>query len=106
MTNSALLPLLSAIALGTFLLRFSFIFLYGRMTLPQWIHRSMRFVPAAVLSALIFPALVIQNGAPVLSIGNHRLVAGLLALAVAWKTKNLLATTLVGLGIFWLLTYM
>jgi len=106
MNDVALLPLLSAIAVGTFLLRFSFIFLYGRISLPQWLHRSMRFVPAAVLSALIFPALVIRNGALFLSPDNHRLVAGLLALAVAWKTKNLLATTVVGLGLFWLLTYL
>ena len=103
MSNPTLMVTLWTIALGTFLLRFSFIHLYGQLTLPGWMHRSMRFVPAAVLSALIFPALMIQDGHLSLALGNHRLFAGLLAMLVAWRTKNLLATIAAGLGAFWLL---
>lgn len=104
MHRSSLLPLLVIISVGTFLLRFSFIFLYGRLSLPAWLHRAMRFVPAAVLSALIFPALLIQNGELSLSVENDRLLAGIVAMIIAWRTKNLLATIAAGLGVFWLLT--
>jgi branched-subunit amino acid transport protein len=103
MSNPTLMITLGIISLGTFLLRFSFIHLYGQLTLPAWMHRSMRFVPAAVLSALIFPALMIQEGHLSLVFSNHRLIAGLIAILVAWRTKNLLATIAAGLGIFWLL---
>ncbi len=103
MNNSTLMLMLIIIALGTFFLRFSFIFLYGKLTLPLWMHRSMRFVPAAVLAALIFPAIMIQSGQLDLSLGNSRFMAGTLAMFVSWRSKNLLATIAVGLISFWIL---
>lgn len=105
MTNNRLILIISIIALGTFLFRFSFIHMYGRFTLPTWIKRSMRFVPVAVLSALIFPAIMLQQGTLFLSVHNNRLIAGVMAMAVAWKTKNLLATIATGLLIFWMLLF-
>lgn len=105
MSNNHLVLIISVIGLGTFLFRFSFIHLYGRFNLPAWIKRSMRFVPAAVLSALIFPAIMLQQGALVISFHNSRLVAGALAMLVAWRTKNLLATIASGLLIFWMLSW-
>lgn len=93
------------IGIGTFIFRFSFIFLYGKMKLPQWVHRAMRFVPPAVLSALVFPAILIKDQELWLSYDNPRLLAGMVAIAIAWKTKNLLLTIASGLGIFWLIVF-
>ena len=105
MSNNQLVVIIAVIALGTFLFRFSFIYLYGRFNLPAWVKRSMRFVPAAVLSALIFPAILLQQGTLTISFHNSRLIAGSLAMFVAWKTKNLLATIASGLLVFWLLSW-
>lgn len=81
----------------TFAIRFSFIYLLGRASLPETLRRMLRFVPAAVLSALVAPELLLHAGTVDLSLGNTRLIAGLLAVLVAWWTKNTLITILVGM---------
>jgi branched-subunit amino acid transport protein len=83
----------------TFAMRFSFIYLLGRAALPETLRRMLRFVPAAVLSALIAPELLLHAGKLDLSLGNTRLIAGLLAVLVAWWTKNTLITILVGMAL-------
>jgi branched-subunit amino acid transport protein len=82
----------------TFAMRFSFIYLVGRARLPERVRRLLRFVPAAVLSAIIAPELLLHPGGLDLSPANSRLLAGLLAVLVAWWTKNTLVTILVGTG--------
>ena len=92
-----------ALAAGTFALRFSFVYLFGKVEMPDWLRRALRFVPASVLAALVFPALTYTNGALDLSLGNVRLLAGLGGALVAWKTKNVLWTIAVGMVLFWIL---
>ena len=103
MNNLQLILMIGVIGLGTFLFRFSFIYLYGKIKLPEWLRRSMRFVPAAVLAALIFPAILVDGDIIWISLQNPRLIAGLFAMVVAWRTKSLLGTIASGLGVFWLL---
>jgi len=93
-----------AIGIGTFVLRFSFIGLSGRMALPVAMTRALRFVPAAVLSAIILPAaLRMPEGGIDPSLDNPRLIACLVAAGIAWMTKSVLATLAVGMGTLWLL---
>ena len=105
MNNTQLVLTIIIIGIGTFLFRFSFIYMYGRFELPNWIKRAMRYVPPAVLSALIFPAIVIKNETVWISPQNPRLVAGIIAIFIAWRTKNLLLTIAAGMGIFWLMIF-
>lgn len=87
-----------AAGLITFATRLSFIALFGRMQVPAWVARALRYVPPAVLSAIIFPELFITDGALNFSWGNPRLIAGLLAAVVAWRSKNIVWTILAGMG--------
>ena len=87
----------------TYLIRLSFILLLGDRDIPELFGRALRFVPPAVLSAIIFPELLIQEGSLSLSIGNPRLIAGILAALVAWRTKNVVFTFLVGMISLWIL---
>ena len=87
----------------TYGLRLSLIGLLGRFEVPPLISRGLRFVPPAVLSAIILPQLVQPTGALDLSLGNLRLVAGVLAIVVAWRTRNVLLTVGVGMAGLWLL---
>lgn len=96
---------LAMIGLGilTFLTRLSFIALLERWQAPSIVQRALRFVPVAVLTAIIVPALMVLddgtiNSAPV----NPRMLAGLAAILVAWKTKNVILTITVGMAVFWL----
>ncbi len=81
----------------TFGMRLSFIYLFGRLHIPDTIRRSLRFVPPAVLSALVLPALLMPSGRLDLGLANHRWLAGLVAILVAWRTRSILLTILAGM---------
>ena len=83
----------------TFATRLSFILLAAHWHPPRLIARSLRFVPIAVLAAIIFPELLMQSGAVDISLANPRLLAGIIAIIVAWKTKNIVWTIVAGMGI-------
>ena len=89
----------------TFGMRFSLIYLFGKIEIPETMRRALHYVPPAVLSALIAPELVFYEGTLNLSLDNPRLLAGLLAIAVAWFTRNTLLTILVGMLALFLLQF-
>jgi branched-subunit amino acid transport protein len=80
----------------TFGMRFSFIFLLGNVKLPDVVRRALRFVPPAVLTALVLPELLMPAGYLDLSLANHRWLAGLIAGLVAWRTNSAPLTFLAG----------
>ena len=80
----------------TYGMRLSFIYLLGGVELPDTLRRALRFVPPAVLSALVFPDLLMPSGHLDLSLGNHRWIAGLIAGLVAWRTKSAPLTFIAG----------
>ena len=92
-----------AVGLGTFTLRFLFIYLFGKIEMPDWLRRALRFVPAAALAALVVPALTHPSGHLDLTLQNFRLLAGLGGAVVAWRTRNVLLTILVGMALLWTL---
>ena len=67
----------------TFVLRLSFIVLLGRVETPSYLIRALPFVPAAVLTAIAIPLLFYVNGSIEVSMGNERLLAGLVAALIA-----------------------
>ena len=81
----------------TFGMRFSLIYLFGKFYIPETVKKALHYVPPAVLSAIIFPELLLNQGAINLSLHNDRLLAGLVAVLVAWFSKNTLITILVGM---------
>lgn len=94
---------LGVIGLITFAYRLSFIALMDRLRVPIIVQRALRFVPVAALTAIIVPDLVIHGGAVDLSLANLRLIAGIVAILVAWRTKNTLLTIGVGMAVLWAL---
>ena len=103
MSTVSIWLLFLAIGLGTFTLRFLFIYLFGKIEMPDWLRRALRFVPAAALAALVFPALTHPAGHLDLSLQNFRLLAGLGGAIVAWRTRNVLFTILIGMALLWML---
>ena len=90
----------------TFGMRFIFIYLLGRFEVPDTMRRALRFVPPAVLSAIVVPELLIRSGQIDVSWMNFRLLAGVAAVLVAWKTKNTLLTILGGMAVLLLLGFL
>ncbi|MFN3491499.1 MAG: AzlD domain-containing protein [Anaerolineales bacterium] len=82
----------------TFSMRFSLIYLFGKFEIPETLKKALHYVPPAVLSAIIFPELFIQDRALNFQLANIRLLAGLIAIITAWFSKNTLLTILAGMA--------
>lgn len=87
----------------TYGVRLSVIALLGEASLPESVNRALRFVPPAALSAIVFPALFMPGGKLDVSFGNERLLAGIAAAVIAWRTKSALLAIGAGMVLLWLL---
>ena len=103
MSASTLWLIIVAAGIGTFALRLSFIALLGRVEMPLFLRRVLRFLPTAVLTAFVIPLLFYENGALQVSLGNERLLAGLVAALIAWRTRSVLFTLGGGMAMLWTL---
>ena len=92
--------------LVTFAARLSFIALIPPDKLPPFFRRGLRLVPPAILSAFVLPELVMPGGRFNLTWGNDRLLAGILAGFVAWKSRNIWLSILTGMISLWILSRM
>jgi branched-subunit amino acid transport protein len=90
-------------ALVSFGLRYLPMKLLEKQRLAPWLERALRYVPAATLSGLVFPALLLQNNQLALSFMNDRLIAGLLAIVIAYFSRNAILTIVGGLIALWIL---
>ena len=79
---------LIGMALVTFALRAAFLVLPAGIELPLLFRRALRYVPAAVLTAIWAPEVLVKN---------EQLPAGVVAIAVAWRWRMTFATILAGL---------
>lgn len=90
----------------TFALRLSLIAVAGRLAIPGIVEKGLRFAPAAVLSAIVFMEVLLPAGRLDVSPGNARLVAGIAAIIIAYRTKNVLLTIAGGMVILWILQWL
>jgi branched-subunit amino acid transport protein len=88
--------ILAAGGILTYFTRIFFIALLGKVQTPPLVQRALRFVPPAVLTAIIFQELLTSDGRLALDWSNPRPLAGLVAALVAWRTRSPLWTILAG----------
>jgi len=94
--------LIVGMTLVTFGVRYPVLALVSRIPLPQPLLNALKFIPPAVLTAIVLPALLAPDGDRLdISFANDYLVAGAGAAMVAWRTHNILLTLAVGMGILW-----
>ena len=85
-----------------YLSRLSFIAFFARRRMPPLLARALRYVPAAMLTALVLPMIV--TGTPsAATLASPRVVAALVAGGIGFATRNVLATTLGGMLVLWTL---
>lgn len=83
---------------GTYVMRASFLVLAHRLTdVPPGIQRLLRQIPPAALASIVLPALLRPEGQ--VDLLHPRLAAGLVAGLVAWRTRNIALTLIVGMGV-------
>lgn len=93
------------VGLITFLTRASFIAFADPHKFPHGFRVALAFVPPAVLAAIVVPGLVLPEGVVDFTLGNPRWIAGLVAVAVAVRTRNAVATIASGMAALWLIAW-
>jgi len=97
---------LIAVGILTFATRASFIFLIEKWQPPALFQRGLRFVPLAVLSAIIVPEVLLRNGQLTWLPEPSRLLGGLAAGFIAWRTRNVFLTIAIGMLVFYLVRFL
>ena len=90
-----------AAGVATFSMRFIFIALFGRIAIPQWLERALKYVAPAVLAAITLPAVVAPGGN--LALWSPFIPAAIVGGIAAWLTRNLGGAILAGLVALWLI---
>ena len=92
--------IIAGMALVTLAVRYPLLVLLGRIPRPEPIFRALKYVPPAVLTAIIVPAVLFKDDRLTLSPTNDYLVAGIISVVVAWRSKHLLLTIIIGMALF------
>jgi len=89
--------------LVTFSVRYVLFGVAGRVRFPPWLTTALNFVPPAVLTAIIVPALLLPRGELWLEADNPWLISGVFAALISFWRKDLLTTIVAGMLFFMLL---
>jgi len=94
------LLLILGMAIATFAIRYVMFAASSRIRLSPALLNALRYVPPVVLSAIVVPEVLLKDG--VISVGymNARLVGAIAAIAIAYFTRNLLLTIVLGMAVF------
>ena len=85
-------------ALVTYVPRAAPLLLLTRFDLPEKVVQWLKFIPVAVLSALLFPSILMQDGGLDFSPFNEFLLAAVPTVLVVWRTRSLFWAIVVGIG--------
>lgn len=105
MAQTTLLITILGMALVTYLPRLLPAWTLRGRALPPVIMAWLRYIPAAVLAALLLPSLLLADGHLNLAWDNLYLWAALPAALTAWRRRSLFGTVLVGMGLVALLRW-
>jgi branched-subunit amino acid transport protein len=92
--------LIAGMALATMATRIPVLWWLSLHPLSPSIARALKYVPMAVLSAIITPIILLPDGKLTLQIENAPLIASFVAILVSWRTRSLLLTIVIGMGTF------
>ena len=89
---------------GIFTFGTRFVMLSGWVahSLPRLLVDALSFVPIAVLTAILMPAVLIDPATQqIIVTGNSRVIAAVVATIIALLTRNVIATISSGLATLW-----
>ncbi|MGO2507558.1 AzlD domain-containing protein [Vibrio hibernica] len=97
--------LLSILAMTVVVFLSRYLFLEPRLPvkLNAKAQRLLSYSSPAVLTAIWAPIVFVHDDKLALSLSNPYLIAAIIAATVAWKTKNVIATTVISMGCFFVL---
>ena len=86
-----------------YLSRLSFIAFFASRDMPPLLARALRFVPVAMLTALVVPMVLTPSAAGAFAGMNPRIPAAIVAFVVGYFTRSTLKTLVAGMVSLWLL---
>ncbi|HKK98615.1 MAG TPA: AzlD domain-containing protein [Desulfotignum sp.] len=93
--------MIAGMAAVTFGIRYMLFPFSGRMQFPRLLEKGLRYVPPAVLTAIIVPAVLMPDGKTLdLNLDNPYLIGAIAACIIGGIFKNLLLTIVLGMVIF------
>jgi branched-subunit amino acid transport protein len=99
MDDATVLLTIAGMTLVTCVPRVAPVLLLASRPLPGPVVRWLSYVPTAVLSAMLFPSLLLRDAAFDVSRDNYFLWAAIPALLLAWKTRSFFGTVALGMGL-------
>lgn len=106
MSTTALIALLVAVGLVTFLYRYAMIGLFASRNLPAWLHALCRHIAPASFAALTATALFVHGGEVAVDPAAPKTWAALVAALIAWRTRSVFATIGAGMAALYLFKYL
>lgn len=97
MEESTILITLFGMAAVTYIPRLLPAWFLRDKQLPPFLVAWLRYVPVAVLAALLLPSLLVEGDKINFSVNNLYLWAAIPAALVAWKKKSLFGTVIIGM---------
>jgi branched-subunit amino acid transport protein len=91
--------LIAGMAAATMATRIPLLVWLSKRKLPAGLFSALRYVAPAVLAAIILPAVLLPDGQLAVGWDNAPLAAGIAAMLVSWRTRNLLATIVSGMAV-------
>lgn len=92
--------LIFGMAIATFSIRYVMFGASSHIKLSPALLNALRYVPPVVLSAIVVPEVLLNDGAISVGYMNARLVGAIAAITISYVTQNLLLTIVVGMGVF------
>jgi len=89
--------IIMAMSIVTYLPRVLPVLLLSRVRMPEWFMRWLKHIPAAVLSALLVPAILMPGDTVDVRLANRNLLAAIPCFIAAFRTKNLFITVITGI---------
>ncbi|MBD5772166.1 AzlD domain-containing protein [Marinomonas colpomeniae] len=90
----------------TFGVRFVLFARAHKVVMPVFVERALKFVPVAVLTAIIVPMIFMKDNQMNLSLSNPWLIGAIVAFVVGIWRQHQLLTIFVGVVVFFIAKYM
>ena len=95
--------LVVGMAIVTYVPRMIPLLIFSKKNLPPWLESWLKYIPVGIFSALVFPAIFIREQMFSVTINNIELISSILVFAIAFKTRSLGLSVIVGIISFWIL---
>jgi branched-subunit amino acid transport protein len=80
--------------------------IFAKRSIPPLLARALKYVPAAMLTALVLPMVADVGPTGAISWSAPKVAAAILAAVVAWFVKSSPKTLVVGMLALWLLQWL